>query len=237
MRRAVVIGYGGGIGRALVERLAEDRAYDEVHALSREPPGTGTNDRVRHGRIDVGDPDSIAAAATVLGGPLDLVIIATGLLHATGHRPERSLAELDADWLAQLFRVNTIGPALVLRHFAPLLATDRRTVVAALSARVGSISDNKLGGWYGYRASKAALNMVIRTAAIELARTRPQAVCVGLHPGTVDTSLSQPFQRGVPAGGLFTTGFAAARLLDVLTGLHRGVSGRCFAWDGREIDP
>ena len=235
--RAVVIGSGGGIGRALVTQLVERDAYDEVVALSREKPEGDGEGPVRHGLIDVADPAGIAAAAASVGGPLDLVVIATGLLHEGPRRPEKSLAELDADWLGRLFQVNAIGPALVLRHFAPLLATDRRATIAALSARVGSISDNRLGGWYGYRASKAALNMIVRTAAIELARTRPRALCVGLHPGTVDTPLSEPFRRGVAADRLFTPEFAAGRLLDVLGSLEASDTGKCFAWDGTVIPP
>ena len=236
MRRAVVIG-GGGIGSALVRRLVDDGCHDEVYALTRRPPAELEGGPVRHGRIDVADPASIAAAAGAVGGPLDLVIVATGLLHERDRRPERSLADLDADWLTRTFQVNAIGPALVLRQFAPLLATDRRAAFAVLSARVGSISDNRLGGWYGYRASKAALNMIVRTAAIELARTRPEAICVGLHPGTVDTELSRPFQRAVPPERLFTAAFAADRVLAVLSGLAPETTGRCFAWDGKPIAP
>ena len=187
-----MIGSGGGIGAALVSRLVDARGHDEVIGMSRHAPEHVAS---RHGYIDIGDADSIAAAAAAIEGPLDLVIVATGLLHDAEHRPERSLSALDADWLARSFQVNAIGPALVLRHFAPLLAKDRRAVFAALSARVGSISDNRLGGWYAYRASKAALNMIVRTAAIELARTRPRALCVGLHPGTGGDAA----QRAVPA--------------------------------------
>lgn len=234
MRRAVVIGSGGGIGRALVAGLRRRGGYDAVHALSRRPSGE-KEAGVRYGRIDVSDPDSVHDAAAALDAPLDLVIVASGLLHEGNRRPERSLAELDADWLTRLFQVNAIGPALVLRHFAPLLARDRRAMFAVLSARVGSISDNRLGGWYGYRASKAALNMIVRTAAIELARSRPQALCVGLHPGTVDTPLSLPFQHGVAVERLFSPAVAAGHLLDVLERLPADASGRCFAWDGREI--
>jgi len=236
MRRAVVIGSGGGIGAGLVRGLAA-RGWEEVHALSRHPPAAETPGPVRPGIIDITDAASIEAAATAIGGPLDLVVVATWLLSEGDRRPERSLRELDAEWLARLFQVNATGPALALRHFTPWLARNGRSVFAALSARVGSISDNRLGGWYGYRASKAALNMIVRTAAIELARTRPQAICVGLHPGTVDTALSKPFQRAVPAERLFTPDAAAAQLLDVLDGLDAQDTGQCFAWDGSRVEP
>jgi NAD(P)-dependent dehydrogenase (short-subunit alcohol dehydrogenase family) len=159
------------------------------------------------------------------------------MLHDDAAGPERALRDLDADRLAHLFAINTIGPALALKHFAPLLAKDVPATIACISARVGSIADNRLGGWYGYRASKAALNQIVRTAAIELARTRPQAMCVALHPGTVDTGLSKPFKRGVPAEKLFTPAYSADRLLAVLDGLAPAQSGRIFAWDGAEITP
>lgn len=232
---AVVIGAGGGIGGALVDALEASGRYACIHALSRRaPPDRGA---VSGGIIDVTDEASIADAAERIGAPLDLVIIASGILHENGRMPERALRELTGAGLARLFAVNTIGPALAIKHFAPLLGRDRRTVIAALSARVGSISDNRNGGWYSYRASKAALNMIVKSAAIELARTRPQALCVALHPGTVDTALSEPFQRGVPAGTLFAPAHAARQLLDVMDGLAPAQSGDIFAWDGSRIDP
>ena len=155
--------------------------------------------------LDLALEDTIAAAAARVAGtgPVALVIVATGLLHDGGHQPEKTFKRLDPAFLAKTFQINAIGPALVAKHFLPLLPRRGRAVFAALSARVGSISDNELGGWYGYRASKAALNMLIRTAAIELARTHKEAICVGLHPGTVATGLSGPFQAGVPAQRLF----------------------------------
>lgn len=232
--RAAVIGAGGGIGAALVARLVAEARFDAVYALARRLP---TIAGAEPGLIDIEDAGSIAAAAATIGAPLDLLLIATGVLHEEGHRPERSLRELDAAWLARTYAINAIGPALVLRHFAPLLPREGRGVLAALAARVGSVSDNRAGGWYGYRAAKAALNMVIRCAAIEIARSRPEAVCVGLHPGTVDTRLSKPFQANVRAEKLFTPEQSAGYLLNVLDTLGPGDSGRCFAWDGQEIMP
>jgi NAD(P)-dependent dehydrogenase (short-subunit alcohol dehydrogenase family) len=178
---------------------------------------------------------SIGEAFNAIKGPVDLVIVASGRLHGEGVSPERSVTELEGEALARSFQVNAIGPALVAKHLLPRLARDRRTVFAVLSARVGSISDNRLGGWYGYRASKAALNMLVRTLAVELARSRPMAVCVALHPGTVDTALSRPFQRHVPAGKLFTAAHSADRLLDVLERLEPKDSGGFYAYDGTPI--
>ena len=234
--RAVIIGARGGIGAALVDHLAADSRFETVHALARVPK-LHAAPSVSPGHIDFDDPASIAAAAAAIQAPIELVIVATGLLHDPDGGPERRLADLDADRLKRSFLINTIGPALVLRHFVPLLPRDGRSAIACLSARVGSISDNRAGGWYGYRASKAALNQIVRTAAIEFSRSRSQAICVALHPGTVDTGLSKPFQRGLPAGALFPPAFAAERLLAVLEALTPAATGRCFAWDGSEIAP
>lgn len=207
-----------------------------MHALSRRgtgPPGTAA------GPIDLTCEASIAAAAARVGasGPIDRIIVAAGLLHDAHVRPEKSLRDVTADGLARYFAVNSIGPALIAKHFIPLLPRDRPAVFAALSARVGSIADNRLGGWHGYRASKAALNMLVKTLAIELGRTHPQSLCVALHPGTVDTALSRPFQRRVPADKLFAPALAAERLLAVVDGLTPVDSGGCFAWDGVRIMP
>ena len=213
--RAVVIGTSGGIGGALVEALAE---RGEVIGMSRSDG------------FDLTDPASITAAAARIVRPLDLVIVATGHL---GTSPEKSRRDLDAAALAQQFAVNAIGPALVAQAFLPKLRIDHKTAFAALSARVGSIEDNRLGGWHGYRASKAALNQLVRTLAIEHARSHPLGVCVALHPGTVDTKLSKPFQRRVPT--LFNPAEAAGHLLDVLDRLTSAETGRLFAWDGQPI--
>ena len=220
-----MIGASGGIGAALADVLAA--RGDAVTRLTRrsDPP------------LDLDDEAGIAAAADRLSGagPYDLILIATGLLHGKGVQPEKSLRAINGATLDRYFRVNSTGPALVMRHFLPLLPRDRRAVFAALSARVGSIGDNRLGGWVGYRASKAALNQIIRTLSIELARLSPQAVLVGLHPGTVDTGLSQPFQRGLADGQLLTPGESAQRLLAVIDRLAPNDSGACFDWAGERI--
>ena len=232
--QAVVIGASGGIGRALVDRLIDSGRFDRIHALARRSIAIKG---AESGHIDLGSEDSIAQAARRISPEVDCLIVASGVLHGSNIKPERALRDLDGAQLAQIFAVNTIGPALVLKHFAPLMARDRRAIIGILSARVGSISDNRLGGWYGYRASKAALNMIVKCAAIELGRTRPHTICVGLHPGTVDTALSVPFQRGVPADKLFTATHAAACLMTTLDGLDDTASGQCFAWDGAPITP
>ncbi len=233
-----VIGASGGLGGAFVDRLAGDDAIGQVFALSRRAPGASVPN-VTWLPIDMEAEDSIAAAAGAVGaacGQVDLVIVAAGILHdANGLRPEKSWRALDMAALERVFRINTFGPALVAKHFLPLLPRDRKAVFAALSARVGSIGDNQLGGWYAYRASKAALNMMIKTLSIELARRNPDAVCVGLHPGTVDTALSAPFQGGVPREKLFAPEHAATCLLRVIDGLGADDTGHVYAWDGQRL--
>ena len=227
MKSAVVVGASGGIGAALVTALAEEGVA--VRGFARSFEGAD--------RIDLLDEDSIAAAAASLSAPPDLVFVATGLLHDGDRGPEKSMAALDPAWLARQYAVNAIGPALVAKHFLPRMPKTGRCVFAALSARVGSISDNRLGGWYGYRAAKAALNQLIRTIAVEERRRNDRSIVVGLHPGTVATALSKPFQAGVRADQLFTPDRAAVQLLDVIDGLKAPDSGKLFGWDGAEIAP
>lgn len=229
--RAAVIGASGGVGGALVSALRAAPDARVVAMSRRRPEGVDAAD---WRPIDITDEATIADAAKDLG-PLDLVIVATGLLHADGIRPEKAWRDLDARALETLFRVNAIGPALVAKHFLPLLRRDRKAVFAALSARVGSIGDNRLGGWYGYRASKAALNMTIRGLSVELARRNDKAICVGLHPGTVATPLSAPFRANLSDNQLKSPEDAAARLLSVIDGLSPADSGGVFAWDGARI--
>jgi NAD(P)-dependent dehydrogenase (short-subunit alcohol dehydrogenase family) len=227
--RAIVIGSSGGIGSALKDGLGNQGF--EVVGLSRS---TGGNDQ-----IDLTSEISIAAAAERLRDkrPFTHILIATGLLHDPDISPEKALREIEQGKLMRQFAVNAVGPALIAKYFVPLLPRKGRSVFAALSARVGSISDNRLGGWYGYRASKAALNMFIKTLAIELGRTHPEAICVALHPGTVDTDLSRPFQKNVAAERLFSSEKSALHLLRVIHQLTAQESGRTFAWDGVEICP
>ena len=232
--KVAVVGATGGLGGALADLLEANPAVERVFRLARRPAAEdGAADWLR---LDLEDEASMAAAAEAIGGALHIAIVATGILHdGSVLRPEKTLRQLDAATMERVFRINSIGPALVAKHLLPLLPRDRKSVFAALSARVGSIADNELGGWYGYRASKAALNMLIRTLAIELARRNGEAVCVGLHPGTVDSGLSAPFQSAVPDGGLFRPRRAAHHLLTVLDGLTAGDSGKLFAWDGSVI--
>ncbi|MDG6078399.1 SDR family NAD(P)-dependent oxidoreductase [Erythrobacter litoralis] len=229
-QHAVVIGASGGIGKALADEL--EQRGTEVVRLSRS-----AEDAESH--IDLQDEASIEAAAAWVakGKAPDLILVATGYLHEQGEGPEKDWRQLSADHLARNFAINATGPALVAKHFLPLLRDDGRAGLAALSARVGSISDNRLGGWYGYRASKAALNMLIRTFSIELKRKKKNAFCIALHPGTVDTALSDPFQKNVPEGKLFSREHSAKKLLEVLEGCDADSTGRIFAWDGTEIAP
>jgi NAD(P)-dependent dehydrogenase (short-subunit alcohol dehydrogenase family) len=232
MTNAVVVGASGGIGGALVAALGVRGGHDRVFALSRSEAGPAS-------RIDITDENSVQAAAEEIAkhGPVGLVLVASGQLHGPGLAPEKALKAIDPEAMATLFAVNTIGPALVAKHFVPLLARDGRSVFAALSARVGSIGDNRLGGWYSYRASKAALNQILRTLAIEVKRTRPEAIVVGLHPGTVRTALSHPFRPDTDNPDVVSPDEAARNLLTVLDGLTPEASGRTFAWDGQPVPP
>ena len=230
-----IIGASGGIGNAFVKLLSNDSTHI-VHALSRSDIKSD-NKNVHIGKINFTDESSISAAAERVTQhfPLDLVIVASGVLHDTDMTPEKSLRDLSATNFERNFFANTIVPSLVAKHFLPKMQRNKRAVFAALSARVGSISDNRLGGWYAYRASKAALNMVIKTTSIEIARRQKQTIVVGLHPGTVATKLSEPFQKRVQPEKLFTADVAAKQLVDVLNNLSEADSGKIFAWDGSEV--
>lgn len=234
-RSAAVFGASGGIGAALCQALVAGGA-EVVHAGSRRGDA-GQGPGVSPFAFDLKDEASIAAAAEAMrGDPPELVIVATGALTlADGTGPERTYKRLDPAAMAEVLALNTIGPALIAKHMLGIMPRGRAFTFAALSARVGSISDNRLGGWHSYRASKAALNMLLKNFALELARTHPDSVIVGLHPGTVDSALSQPFQSGLAQGQLTAPQDAAANLLGVLAGLTPAESGRVFDFRGTEV--
>ena len=236
--RAAVVGASGGIGRAFVEHLSERAEVVSVHACSRSGAAFEA-DKVTSLSLDFMDEPSVESCAETIreAGGVNLIVIATGMLHDEGVAPEKSLKDIGIADFSQILQINTIGPALVLKYFLPLIPKDKRSVTTALSARVGSITDNGLGGWYAYRASKSALNMVIKNAAIETGRRYKQAVIAGIHPGTVDTDLSKPFQGNVPEGKLFSPEYSTACMLNVLNGLGAEDSGKCFDYAGQEILP
>ena len=233
-----IIGASGAIGRALAHAYAAQYPTATVHVLSRQFNCNAIPNAHGH-TVDYSDEASIAQAAerAAHDGPLDIVIVATGILHDGALMPEKTLGALSMDHFNRVLHANTVVPAIVAKYFLPKLSTTSRSVFAALSARVGSISDNRLGGWYAYRASKAAVNMIIKTAAIEMQRVNKHAIVVGLHPGTVDSALSKPFQARVPQDRLFTPAYAAERLMTVLARLQPEDTGSCLDWQGVPIQP
>ena len=222
---SVVFGAGGGIGEALVENIRTAEKFEHVVTFSRSTAPS----------IDLLDEASLERAAAFAAdqGELRLVIDATGFLHDDRQGPEKSWRQLDAVNLTRSFALNAIGPALIMKHVLPRLPRSGKAVFATLSARVGSIGDNRLGGWYSYRASKAALNQLVRTAAVELARRSPDALCIALHPGTVATALAAPFA----ATGLevHSPAAAARHLLAVVDQLLADANGGFFDWRGQPV--
>ena len=215
--RVIIVGASGGIGSAFVDTLSAHDRVEKIYALSRQGVSHPSS-KVANLTFDFTDEESLLAGTEALRetGPFDLIIVATGLLQGEGIAPEKNLRGMSHDGFAKSYAVNVIGPAMTAKYFLPLLKRDSKTVFAALSARVGSISDNRLGGWYAYRASKAALNMVLKTLSIEYGRRFKETVIIGLHPGTVDTGLSKPFQSNVPDGKLFTPEYSVEKLLEVI---------------------
>ena len=230
---AVVIGASGGIGSSMTSHLASMENVRRIVALSRTPiQETG---KISSHHIDLQNAESIDAAAQFAKTALQdihLVIVASGLLHDQAMQPEKAMRQINGDNFARAMAVNAIGPALVIKHFAPLMPRSGKTVLAVVSARVGSISDNYLGGWYAYRASKAAVNQIIRTGSIEIARKNCDAVLVALHPGTTDTNLSKPFQGGVAQEHLFSSTYSAECMLRVIERITASMSGKLISWDG-----
>lgn len=240
-------GASRGIGLAFVRQILADDRVAHVFASCSSPAAAETltelaqhDARLHVLELDVTHEASIAAAIheiKAITSRLHLTVVCAGVLHDVSLRirPERRLSEVEANAVTRSFEVNALGPLLIAKHAEPLFAHTDRAIFASLSARVGSIGDNRLGGWYAYRASKAAQNMFTKTLSIEWARSRRNVICVALHPGTTDTDLSRPFQANVPADKLFTAERAARYLLGVIDGLRPEDSGRFFAWDGSEI--
>jgi NAD(P)-dependent dehydrogenase (short-subunit alcohol dehydrogenase family) len=246
---ALIVGASRGIGLAFVEQLLAGDDYVQIFATHRHPQApllalaaaANPDSRLTCLPLDLTDEADLANLVQHLQTQLHpqtrltLVINCVGWLHTQSLQPEKSLRHLNTSQLERYFLVNSIGPALLAKHLLPLLKHSQSSVLATISAKVGSISDNASGGWYGYRASKAALNMLMRTAAIEYKRSCPQAIVVVLHPGTTDTQLSQPFQRNVPPEKLFTTERTTRQLLQVIQQLKPGDSGEFFSWDGSRL--
>lgn len=244
--QALVTGASSGIGLAMVAQLLARADVAQVFAVSRSAPHNARlaalqashGERLRLLAADLTVDADLAALATRVRehtGSLHLVFNAAGLLHARGLRPEKSVTQLRREALAQVFALNAFAPILLAQALLPLMKHGQPAVLASLSARVGSIGDNRLGGWYAYRASKAAQNQLLRTLSIELRRTHPQVTCVLLHPGTVDTPLSKPFQLNVPAEKLFGAQRAVQQLLALIASITPARSGSFLAWDGQDI--
>lgn len=234
----VVFGASGGIGSALTQNLLLHPDVTTVHAVSRQELEPRDNQKSYQADIfDEHQLTDLAERISSVGNPRQ-IIVATGILSDGGSlKPEKTYRHQTLSAFEQVFAINTFGPALIAKHFLPLLPRHRRTVFAALSARVGSISDNRSGGWHAYRASKAALNMLIRNYAIEQRLKNRDSIVVGLHPGTVDTDLSKPFQKSLPDGQIISPEASALALLEVLDGLNAKDSGKLFDWKGKEIPP
>lgn len=232
-----IIGASGGIGNAVVDLLSEQDTIEHILACGRSEISHSAT-KVEYQTIDLTNEDTIEKAAKRAAeiGPQDLVFVTTGFLHNGDIHPEKAIRDLSIEGFEQNFAINAIGPAMVAKHFLPIMRKNERSVFACLSARVGSISDNGLGGWYAYRASKAALNMVLKNLSIEAARRYKQMIILGLHPGTVDSALSKPFQGNVRDDKLFTPHYSAERLLDVIQNAKIEKSGDIIAWDGQRIE-
>ena len=234
--KVCVLGSSGGLGSAFVRNFEKKEGVESVLALSRKKSNI-YGSKIKEISIDIESEVSIInASKQIEQKKIDIIIVATGVLQNSFLKAEKRISQIEPDAINQIFSVNAVGPILVMKHFLPLMNPDRRSVFAFLSAKVGSITDNKLGGWASYRSSKAALNMLIKTASIEIKRSLPNCIAVSLHPGTVDTNLSKPYQRGVPKDKLFSPDYAVENLLKVIDNLTIADSGCFFSWNGEKLD-
>ena len=235
-KSVAVIGANGALGSTFIQKYLQDPEVSTIYAFSRVKPDNLANN-VIWSHIDYFHEDTIEAAAKSVEHKLDVIVVAIGILHTTTISPEKSLKELNMVNMQTVYAANTIAPALIAKHFLAHLATDRKAIFCVMSARVGSISDNMLGGWFSYRASKAALNMTIKNIAVEFCRFHKETVIVALHPGTVDSYLSEPYKGRIAPEKLFSPDFAVSKLLDVMANLKPQDSGWCYAYDGMKIEP
>ena len=234
-----VIGSSGAIGDAISKRLLDDDSIETIYKFSRSQRAED-NQKEKNFFIDIEDENSIKKSTENIPDDVkfDMVFVATGILHNDDDIfPEKSIKDINADKLKRVLLINTIGPTLVGKYFIPYLNSKNKSIFAFLSARVGSISENKLGGWYSYRSSKTALNQIIKNFSIEIKRTNPNAIFVGLQPGTVSSFLSKPFEKNVKSENLFTPDFSASKLLEVIDNLESKDTGKLIAWNGEEIQP
>ena len=235
MQNVAIIGTTGSIGKAFLEYYVSDNITDKVYSISRSKNNVEDKKIVNLDLNLTNKNDYAKLSSFIPKNSLDKVIIASGILHDDDLQPEKTISSLDLDNFQKIFSVNAFAPALLLKFFFPLIRRNENALIGILSARVGSISDNRIGGWYAYRASKAALNMIIKTAAIELARKDKTAKLIGLHPGTVDTNLSKPFQGGTPKGKIFTPSQSINYLTKVIDSTTPQDTGKIFDWEGKEI--
>ena len=245
-RNALIVGASQGIGLGFVRALLQQDNIINIYATYRNPETAGElfaleqqyGDCLKCLQVDITQESQIATALQQIKDEvhqLHLAIYCVGVLHSRSLSPEKSLRQIDPEKLIYSFQVNSIGAVLLAKHLMPLFNKSDRSIFAAISAKVGSIGDNRLGGWYGYRASKAALNMFLKTTAIEYSRRCPKTIVVALHPGTTDTRLSQPFQKNVPPGKLFPVEHTVNLLSRVISGLEIKDSGEFFSWDGTQL--
>ena len=232
----VVIGSSGAIGGAFISHIV--RIYNNaiIHAFSRSYQ-VSNNNRVINYQVDYFDENLMSLAIKKISDKIDFLFIATGRLHDKSLFPEKTYKDITIKSLSDLYLINAILPTMMAKLFIPLFYNNKKCIIAALSARVGSISDNNLGGWYSYRASKAALNMIFKSLSIEMKRINKNFIIITLHPGTVDSDLSKPFQNRIKKEQLFSADFSVKKLFDVIDKLTPEDSGKIYAWDGREIKP
>ena len=238
-KNVAIIGSSGAIGNSISKLLKSEISVESVYNFSRSDISE-SSEKEKNIYIDIENEDSIIESIKKIPKDIkfDLIFVATGILHNDEDiYPEKSIKDISGNKLKKVLMVNTIGPALIGKYFIPFLNKNNRNVFAFLSARVGSISNNKIGGWYSYRASKSALNQIIKNFSIEIKRSNPNSIFVGLQPGTVKSNLSKPFQKNVNSKNLFSPDYSAKKLLDVISNLSIEDTGKLFAWDGEEINP